>query len=301
MEKFDLEKIPSHEGEVAIVTGANAGLGYETALQLAKKGFLVVLACRNRRKAAKARSKILRAHPQSKLEVIMLDLGSFGSIRAFCKNFNSEYSQLHLLVNNAGLMMPPYQTTDDGFESQFGINYLGHFLLTGLLLSILHKTPNARVISLSSLAHKWSDLDFENYNAQKEYSKTKAYGMSKLACLMFAYELDRRLHNTSVKSLAAHPGVSLTSIARHIPAPVMIPVKLIAPIFFQPPKKAALPILRAALDPKAQSGEYYGPDGFMQYKGNPVKVDSNDYSKDKTNAKELWHLSQELVNLKYLD
>ncbi|UII20706.1 oxidoreductase [Fulvivirga ligni] len=301
MEKFDLEKIPSHEGEVAIVTGANAGLGYETALQLARKDFEVILACRDQKKATKARSKILKAYPKGKLHIMTLDLGSFKSIKTFADKFISNYNQLQLLVNNAGLMMPPYQTTDDGFESQFGINYLGHFLLTGLLMPVLLTTSGARVISLSSMAHKWTDFDFEKYNAQKEYSKTKAYGMSKLACLMFAYELDRRLHNTSVKSLAAHPGVSLTSIARHIPAPVMIPVKLIAPIFFQPPKKAALPILRAALDPKAQSGEYYGPDGFMQYKGNPVKVDSNDYSKDKSHAKELWRLSQELVNLKYLD
>jgi NAD(P)-dependent dehydrogenase (short-subunit alcohol dehydrogenase family) len=190
---WTMKQAPSQSGRIAVVTGANIGLGYETALALAGKGCTVVLACRNAAKADAARAAILAQHPKARIECLTLDLGSLKSVRAFAAAYKKRHATLDLLINNAGIMMPPYTLSEDGFESQLAANYLGHFALTGLLLPLIIKTPNARIVSLSSLAHKWSGIRFHDLNATRRYDKRLAYGQSKLACLMFAYELQRRL------------------------------------------------------------------------------------------------------------
>ncbi|MDA9121392.1 oxidoreductase, partial [Flavobacteriales bacterium] len=216
---FSLDKIPSQKGKIAVVTGANTGLGYETALGLASKNCKVIMACRNRDKAEKAMADIRKEVPNAGLEFIKLDLNSSKSVREFAKAYKEKYDRLDLLINNAGLMIPPLMRTEDGFESQFGVNHLGHFLLTNLLFPAIEKTDNARVVSLSSIAHKNGRIHFDDPNWEKSYSRSDAYNQSKVACLMFAYELQRRLNDSgsTVISVAAHPGVSDTELGRYIP------------------------------------------------------------------------------------
>ena len=293
----------SLEGKRAVVTGANTGLGFETTKALAKKGAEVIMACRNMDKAAKAKAQILQEIPRSKLTTMEIDLASFESVRKFAAKFNLEYSSLDLLINNAGVMMPPYELTDDGFELQFHANYLGHFLLTGLLLRKLEAAPAARVISLSSLAHEWGDIYFHDLNFKDNYDKRKSYGQSKLACLMFAYELERRLRkaNSSVLSLAAHPGISDTELSRYLPKLIRFISPLIMPLFAQSARKGAQPTVRAAMDLSLTGGTYVGPNGKGEYKGNPVVVDSSLNSKDEEKAERLWSVSEKLANIIYLD
>jgi len=287
--------------KIAIITGANTGLGLETTKAFAEKNIEVVMACRNESKAEKAKAEILDEIPKAQLTILHLDLSSLDAVRSFAEKFKSEYDRLDILVNNAGLMIPPYGTTKDGFELQFGINYLGHFLLTGLLLEPLKNTAEARVISLSSLAHKWGDIYFEDLQFQKNYDKQKAYGQSKLACLMFAYELDRRLkaQQLSVKSLAAHPGLSRTNLFRHLTGMMKLLTPFVYP-FTQSAKSGAQPEIKAALDEKLAGGEYLGPSGFQEYSGKPKVVGSNAISNDKEKAKRLWEISEELCNFQYL-
>lgn len=287
--------------KIAIITGANTGLGLETTKAFAEKNIEVVMACRNESKAEKAKAEILDEIPKAQLTILHLDLSSLDAVRSFAEKFKSEYDRLDILVNNAGLMIPPYGTTKDGFELQFGINYLGHFLLTGLLLEPLKNAAEARVISLSSLAHKWGDIYFEDLQFQKNYDKQKAYGQSKLACLMFAYELDRRLkaQQLSVKSLAAHPGLSRTNLFRHLTGMMKLLTPFVYP-FTQSAKSGAQPEIKAALDEKLAGGEYLGPSGFQEYSGKPKVVGSNAISNDKEKAKRLWEISEELCNFQYL-
>lgn len=294
---------PSLEGKRAIVTGANTGLGFETTKELASKGAEVIMACRNTHKANTAKAKILEEFPKASLHVMKIDLASLESVRKFAAEFNLEYSSLDLLINNAGVMMPPYTVTKDGFELQFEANYLGHFLLTGLLIRKLEAAPAARVISLSSLAHDWGDIYFDDFNFKLKYDKRKAYGQSKLACLMFAYEMDRRLRakKSPIKSLAAHPGISDTELARYLPWLIKFLSPVIVPFLAQSAKNGAQPTLRAALDISLPGGTYVGPDGSDEYKGKPVIVDSNQKSKAEDTAERLWALSEQLTDISYLD
>ena len=287
--------------KIAIITGANTGLGLETTKAFAKRNIEVVMACRNESKAEKAKAEILNEVPKAQLKILPLDLSSLDAVRSFAEKFKSEYNSLDILVNNAGLMIPPYGKTKDGFELQFGINYLGHFLLTGLLLEPLKNAAEARVVSLSSLAHKWGDIYFEDLQFQNNYDKQKAYGQSKLACLMFAYELDRRLkaQELSVKSLAAHPGLSRTNLFRHLTGMMKLLTPFVYP-FTQSAKSGAQPQIKAALDEKLAGGEYLGPSGFQEYSGKPKVVGSNAISNDKEKAKRLWEISEELCNFQYL-
>ena len=287
--------------KIAIITGANTGLGLETTKAFAKRNIEVVMACRNESKAEKAKAEILNEVPKAQLKILPLDLSSLDAVRSFAEKFKSEYNSLDILVNNAGLMIPPYGKTKDGFELQFGINYLGHFLLTGLLLEPLKNAAEARVVSLSSLAHKWGDIYFEDLQFENNYDKQKAYGQSKLACLMFAYELDRRLkaQQLSVKSLAAHPGLSRTNLFRHLTGMMKLLTPFVYP-FTQSAKSGAQPEIKAALDEKLAGGEYLGPSGFQEYSGKPKVVGSNAISNDKEKAKRLWEISEELCNFQYL-
>ncbi len=302
MAQFSIQNTSSLQGKIAIVTGANIGLGYETTLALAKKGCTIVMACRNKRKAEDAKYDLLNKIPNADLDVILLDLCEPNSINQFSQQFISKYDQLDLLINNAGIMMPPYRKTSAGFESQMAANYFGHFLLTGLLFDTLVLTPNARIVSLSSLAHNWGDIYFDDLHFEKRYDAKKAYGQSKLACLMFAYELDRKIKEKglSIYSLAAHPGISNTNLGQHMPKAALALSRFISPLLLQSPKDGALPTLRAALDPKIKGGEYFGPDGFREFKGKPVKVSSNRISHDLEKGKKLWAISEEMTGIKYI-
>lgn len=301
---FDINSVPSQKGRISLVTGANAGLGYETALALAKLESTVILACRNPEKAENAKQRILNTVPTAQLDILIIDLSELASVRTAAEEFNKKYERLDLLINNAGVMIPPYTVTKDGFELQFAANHLGHFLFTGLILDTLLKTKNARIVSLSSIAHKDGKIHFDDLHWEKKYSAIEAYNQSKLACIMYGFELQRRLEKAGhkdVMSVVAHPGVSITELARHIPSwLVTIMEYTIAPIFTHPPKEGALPTLMAALDSSVKGGEYFGPQGFNDMKGKPGRAFSTKLANDEVVAKQLWEVSEKLVGLSYL-
>lgn len=285
-------------GRVAVVTGANTGLGFETAKVLAGLQMTVILACRNAQKADEAKAKILKDIPDAALDFIALDLNALSSVKAFADAFSSQYQRLDLLINNAGLMMPPYSKTSDGFESQMGANYLGHFALTGHLLEVINQTPDARIVTLSSMAHRWGTIQFDDLHFEKKYIRKVAYGQSKLACLMFAYELQRRLQASGSKtiSVAAHPGIAVTDLGRYFP-------QFLSPFmrfFFQSAYAGAQPTLYAALGDDIQGGDYCGPDGKGERRGAATKVGSSKLSRDVAVAERLWRLSEDLVKVTYL-
>jgi len=299
---WNFKRIPMQKGRIAVVTGANIGLGYETALALAGKGCAVVLACRNIAKADAARAAIVARHPKARVECMALDLASLKSVRAFATAYRKRHTTLDLLINNAGIMMPPYAFSEDGFESQLAANYLGHFALTGLLLPLIVKTPDSRVVSLSSLAHKWSGIRFDDLHATRWYDKRLAYGQSKLACLMFAYELQRRLTRAghATLSVAAHPGVSSTNLFQHLPKIVQVFAPLTA-LMFQSAQGGAQPTLYAALGDDIQGGDYCGPQSPGEMRGAPGKVGSSRRSRDEAVAVRLWAVSEELTGVRFLD
>lgn len=303
MSDFNLSALPSQKGRIAVVTGSNTGLGFETAKALASKGATVILACRNMQKATAAKEAILKAVPKSEIDTIQLDLSKLSSVRQFAKDFQAKYQQLDLLINNAGVMMPPYSKTEDGFELQMGANHLGHFLLTGLLLDTILSTPNSRIVALSSIAHKRGEIQFDDLQWEKNYKKMPAYAQSKLANLMFALELNRRLESKeghSCIAVAAHPGVSNTELARHFPKLLVWVMMPLFSFMIHAPEKGALPTLMAALDPSVKGGDYYGPQGYREMKGAPGKAESTDLANDKEIAKRLWTVSEELTGIKYL-
>ncbi len=299
---WTIEQAPSQAGRLAVVTGANVGLGLETAKALASRGAAVVLACRNLKKADAAKAKILLDHPKAEVHCMALDLSDLKSVQAFARAFSAKFKKLDLLINNAGIMMPPYSLSVDGFESQLAANYLGHFALTGQLLPLLNATPGARVVSLSSLAHRWSGIQFDDLQFAKGYDKRKAYGQSKHACLMFAYEMQRRLTKVgaSTLSVAAHPGVSATNLFQHMPAIVGVLSSLTA-LVFNSASGGAQPTLYAALGADIQGGDYCGPQSAWQMRGAPVKVGSDRASRDPVAAARLWAVSEQLTGVRYLD
>jgi len=297
--------IPDQTGRVAVVTGANSGIGWHTARALAQHGAHVVLACRTRAKAEEARDRIAAAGITGELSLVDLDLSSLASVRAAAAEMVAAHDRVDLLVNNAGVMATPRARTADGFELQLGTNHLGHFALTGLLLPLLLATPGSRVVNVSSLAHRMGRIDFDDLQADRRYRAWPAYGQSKLANLLFTYELQRRLaaaEASGTSALAAHPGVSETNLTGSTGGIVGRVAELgrpIAKLVLQSAEMGALPTLRAAVDPAARGGEYYGPDGFMEYRGHPVKVDSNAHSKDTAVAARLWDVSVELTGVAY--
>ena len=298
---FHLESIPSQIGKIAIVTGGNNGLGFETTLGLAKKQIKVIMACRSLQKAKEAKLRIEKIVPGADIDTMFLDLSKFASVRFFASEFLTKYSRLDLLINNAGIMVPPFEKTADGLESQMEVNYFSHFLLTGLLFEMLKKSPGSRVVSLSSIAHKNADIDFNNLNSEKSYSRMKAYGQSKLACLVFAYELQRRIDakNEKVISVAAHPGVSPTNLFQHLPKIVTWMIKPFSSFISHLPESAALPTLYAALGNDVYGGEFIGPTGFREMKGQPGKVTSSKISYDTALATNLWSVSEKLTMQKF--
>lgn len=283
--------------KIAIITGGNAGLGFEESKHLASIGYRVIMACRDLDRGLKAKKRILAHSKNAVIDVLELDLSSQKSVQIFADLVKQDYHRLDLLINNAGIMMTPKKITEDGFENQLATNYLGHFALTGYLLHLLKNTAHSRVVSLSSLAHKWSDIRFNDINFNDGYNKKVAYGQSKLACLMFAYELERRLKVSGYTtiSVAAHPGIANTALFKFTPKFL----KWLIPIMGQSPKSGAEPVLYAALSKELEGGEYIGPGGFNEWRGKPKVVDSNSASKNKQNAGRLWDLSEELTGVKY--
>ncbi len=299
---WTLQQAPTQSGRVAIVTGANIGLGFEVALALAARNCSVVMACRNLDKAEAAKARILARHPGATLECMALDLASLQSVRAFAAAFDKRFRRLDLLINNAGIMMPPYALSVDGFESQLAANYLGHFALTGLLLPCIVQTPASRIVSLSSLAHRWGGIQFDDPQFTHGYDKRRAYGQSKLACLMFAYELQRRLARQGYRTLsvAAHPGISATNLFQHLPA-VVHPFAPLMGLVFNTAAGGALPVLYAALGEDIAGGDYCGPQSLRQMRGAPGKVGSNRASRDEAAAARLWALSQDWTGVHFLE
>jgi NAD(P)-dependent dehydrogenase (short-subunit alcohol dehydrogenase family) len=295
---FDLESVPRQEGRVAIVTGANTGLGFETARAFAKKGITTVMACRTEARALDAIARIEAEVQDASLVFLPLDLADLTSVQSFADAFRNIHDSLDILVLNAGIMMPPYSTTVDGFESQMGANYFGHFLLTSLLIDLMPDSPSSRIVALSSNAHKMGKrrIVFDDLNWENEYSASDAYAQSKLACLMFANTLDRRLKDagSSIVALAAHPGMSYTELGRNAPKVLTAILRYtLVPLLSHPPDRGALPQILAALDQDAQGGEYYGPTGFREFKGPPGKAPQLGYALEEAHQDRLWAVAKE--------
>lgn len=291
------ESMGNQAGRVAIVTGANSGIGYWTALELAGHGAEVVLACRDLVRAERAADAILRARSGARVRAIKLDLAELASVRAFAAAFKGDFARLDLLINNAGVMVPPLGRTADGFELQFGTNHLGHFALTGLLLDRLRETPGARVVTVSSMAHGAGRLDFSDLQwERRRYRAWRAYGDSKLANLLFTRELQRRLalSGADVRAVAAHPGWTRTELSRHAGW-----MDRFAKWMAMPGPQGALPTLRAAVDPGVPGGQFLGPDGPFQVRGWPVAVVSRSTARDDAVAARLWQVSQELTGVRF--
>ena len=306
MAKWTVDDMPSLEGRTVVVTGANAGLGFETSRELARRGADVVLACRNLDKAGQALKSIRADAPDARLEVQPLDLGDLGSIRAFAQAFERRHDRLDVLVNNAGVMALPRSTTADGFETQLGVNHLGHFALTGLLLDPLLAAPAARVVTVSSLAHRIGRIDFADLDGERRYGKWRAYGQSKLANLLFAFELQRRFERAGSRaiSVACHPGYSATNLqehwAHHSGVPLMRGMsKMASGIVGQDARGGALPLLFAASDESVRGGVVIGPGGFMELRGHPVRVEVAPKAHDPAVAARLWDICVERTGVAY--
>jgi NAD(P)-dependent dehydrogenase (short-subunit alcohol dehydrogenase family) len=298
MSNWTTTDIPDQTGRTAVITGANTGLGYETAAALAAKGAHVVLAVRNIDKGKDAAERITTASPDASVALQELDLSSLASIRAAAEQLKSNYDTIDLLINNAGVMMTPKSLTKDGVELQFGTNHLGHFALTGLLIDRILSVPGSRVVTVSSGGHRIGRIRFDDLQSERRYSRLGAYGQSKLANLMFTYELQRRLTGTRTIAAAAHPGVSKSELGRNASLPLRLlfgPFELTA----QSTDMGALPTLRAATDPSVLGGQYYGPDGILEMRGYPKVVSSNDRSHDLDAQRRLWTVSGELTGVTY--
>ena len=299
--KWDASQIPAQTGRVAVVTGANSGLGLVTARELARAGAQVVMACRNLEKGRAALAEVESAASGPAPELEELDLASLDSVRAFAERFRANHHGLDLLVNNAGVMAPPRRRTADGFELQLGTNHLGHFALTSLLLPAMEGREDARVVTLSSNAHKFGRISFDNLNGDRRYFRWNAYGQSKLANLLFALELDRRLRKSgsTVKSLAAHPGYAATNL-QSAAAPLVdrLVMKVTDAIVAQDAEMGALPQLYAATEPGLEGGTYVGPDGPGEHRGHPTIVRPNRAARNEQTARRLWEVSEQLTGVR---
>ncbi|MDX1892421.1 SDR family NAD(P)-dependent oxidoreductase [Mycolicibacterium sp. 050158] len=291
---WTIADIPDQTGRTAVVTGANTGLGYETATALAGRGARVVLAVRNLDKGKAAADLITRRYPGSDVTVQELDLTSLTSVREAAEQLRAD-DRIDLLVNNAGVMMTPKSTTRDGFELQFGTNHLGHFALTGLLVDRLLQTPGSRVVTVSSIGHRMGRIRFDDLQSDRRYNRMAAYGQSKLANLLFTYELQRRLTGTNTTAVAAHPGGSSSELSRYLPGLVQLVFRPLE----QDTETGALPTLRAATDPHVSGGQYLGPGGFAEMRGYPKVVASSRRSHDTAVARRLWSVSEELTGVSF--
>ena len=295
--------VPDQTGRLAIVTGSNTGLGYDTARVLAGRGATVVMAVRDTAKGDAAADRIRAISPGADITVRKLDLGSLASVRDAAAEMTETYPRIDLLINNAGVMYPPKQTTADGFELQFGTNHLGHFALTGLLLKNLLDVEGSRVVVVASIAHNIrAKIDFDDLQwERRRYDRVAAYGQSKLANLMFAYDLQRRLAAAKAKTIAvaAHPGVAATELLRHVPGASLPGVNWLSGKLLNSSELGALPTLRAATDPAVRGGQYYGPDGFRELRGYPVLATSSKQSQGVAVQERLWTVWKELTGITF--
>lgn len=293
MNPWTAADLGDQRGKTVVITGANSGIGFEAARLLAIHGATLVLACRDDDRATAAKARIVDAAPGADISTVRLDLASLESVHAAAAEIGDR--RIDVLINNAGLMMPPHGTTADGFELQFGTNHLGHFALTGLLLDrLLH----GRIVTVSSAGHRMGDFDFDNLQWERHYSRMRSYGRSKLANLLFTYELQRRLADSGGDAIAvaAHPGTALTELQRHLPPLMSFGARFMP---HQPAALGALPMLRAGFDPAVTGGQYYGPDGRFEFAGHPVLVKSSPRSHDRDLQRRLWEVSTELTGVTY--
>ena len=307
---WDVAQMPDCTDETVLVTGANSGLGFEATKALASRGATVIMACRSLDRGRQAATEIKEktGDTGATLNVRECDLASLESIRSFAAGVRQDYDAIDVLCNNAGVMAVPRQETADGFEMQFGVNHLGHFALTGQLLDLLVGSDGeSRVVTHSSGAHESGRMDFDDLHREESYGKWSAYGQSKLANLLFAYELQRRLEAagiTDTLSVACHPGWAATNLQYRGPKQEgskarMGLMKVANTVFGQSARQGALPLLYASVGPDVQGGEYYGPDGFMNMRGAPEKQSSNAASRDEADAERLWAESEALTGVSY--
>jgi NAD(P)-dependent dehydrogenase (short-subunit alcohol dehydrogenase family) len=304
-DKWTASDIPDQTGRSAVVTGANSGLGLITARELARKGANVILACRNTAKGEEAAAAILQDAPNGDVDVQALDLADLDSVHGFAE---AQDGPIDLLVNNAGVMGIPRAQTKDGFEMQFGVNHLGHFALTGLLMAQLQQAGEPRVVTLSSTAHKFGRMSFDDLQGERRYFRWSAYGQSKLANLLFAFELQRRADEAGLqlKSMASHPGYAATNLQTRGPEAggllTRVEDVLMAVsnrVVAQSDEMGTLPTLYAATVPDLPGGTYVGPDGFQEQRGHPKPVGSTSAAKDREAARRLWQVSEELTGVQY--
>ena len=295
--KWNTDNIPNQKGSVIIVTGSTSGLGKSAAKILTSKGATVIMAVRNTEKGEKVLKEITNGVPNHNTSVMKLDLSSLKSIENFSDEFTSKFDRLDVLINNAGIMFCPYSKTEDGLEIQMGTNHFGHFALAGRLMPMLRKTIGSRIVVTSSIGHKMGEIDVNDINWEKRSYKTRsAYGDSKLANLYYAYEFARKFSNDkdAPRITISHPGWTSTELQRHSGF-----MRFLNLIFSQEPDMGVLPTLRAAFDENANAGDYFGPSGWMEFKGNPKKVESNKLSHDVEIARKVWEISEELTGVLY--
>jgi NAD(P)-dependent dehydrogenase (short-subunit alcohol dehydrogenase family) len=292
--------VPDQTGRTVVITGANTGIGFEAARVLAARGARVILACRDVSRAKDAAARIGAAAPGA-VGAVELDLASLASVREAAGDLRSVADRIGLLINNAGVMMPPYGVTADGFELQLGINHLGHFALTGLLLDRLAGVPGARVVTVSSNAHKAGRIDFDDLQSRRRYRRSAGYCQSKLANLMFTYELQRRLAAAGAEAvaLAAHPGLTKTHLGRYLSAVMRAYYVVAERPLGHSAARGALPVLRAATDTSARGGDYYGPDGWHEERGFPRLVEPSVSARDEDAQRRLWAESERLTGVRY--
>lgn len=282
---------------VAVVTGANAGIGWETARALAERGARVVMACRSEERGGEALRRLQGRVPGGRAELRVLDLADLDQVALFVRRFREDYDRLDLLINNAGVMIPPASTTKQGYELQIGVNHLGHFALTMGLLPLLDATPGSRVVTVSSMAHRQGTIHFDDLDFRtRGYRPAAAYSQSKLANLLFTAELQRRLEEagSGTIAVAAHPGWTGTDLQRHSRL-----FQFLNHIFAMRPPQGAAPTLRAATDPDAKGNDYYGPDGFLEARGWPVRVGRTAAARNMDDARRLWEVSEERTGIRF--
>lgn len=306
MSTWTVEDIGDQSGRTVLITGANSGIGFAAAKFLAVNGADVVMACRNRAKAEDAVAEIEADEPSGSVEILEMDLADLDSIATAAKQFAEEHDRLDMLVNNAGVMGLPRSETAQGFEMQIGVNHLGHFALTAHLLPTLLDTAGSRIVIISSVGHRSGRMNFDDLQSEQSYTRSGSYFQSKLANLLFLNELQRRLEAAGADTIAtaAHPGISTTNLTHDVAGGwfnwmFQLAAPLTNLLITQDSEGGSLPTLRAATDPEAEGGDYFGPDGFQEFRGAPVEVGMTDAARSEEDARRLWEMSAELTGVTY--
>ena len=295
--KWKAQDVADQSGKIAIVTGSNTGIGFQMALVLADKGAHVILACRNLEKAEAAKRQILKSSPNAKVEVEILDLADLSDVEMFATRIKNSHERVDILINNAGVMIPPKSTTKDGFELQIGTNHFGHFALTSRLMPLLSVAEKPRIVTLSSIAHWAGVIDLEDINGEKKkYDKWGMYSQSKLANLLFALELDRRLKaaGSHIESFGSHPGYSNTDLQRY-----SLGWRFLNPLFGMKPIRGAAPTLYAATEPDALIHRYWGPIGLLEARGWTGKAKITPRASNKEMARKLWEHTESMIGIQF--